>query len=116
MTRRLTRRSVTCWPPTPPPAARWRWSGPSGGPKAEGEQSLLDTMLSQHPGAFTRDRIFVMDRNFPGADRVARMLATGTHVLIRVKSDLTLNRIGGFLADGSYYSYLACGCPGPAGA
>ncbi|MFZ0191651.1 MAG: hypothetical protein WAL72_32430 [Streptosporangiaceae bacterium] len=87
-------------------------SGPSGGPKAEGEQSLLDTMLSQHPGAFTRDRIFVMDRNFPGADRVARMLATGTHVLIRVKSDLTLNRIGGFLADGSYYSYLAGGPPG----
>jgi hypothetical protein len=87
-------------------------SGPSGGPKAEGEQSLLDTMLSQHPGAFTRDRIFVMDRNFPGADRVARMLAIGTHVLIRVKSDLTLNRIGGFLADGSYYSYLAGGPPG----
>ena len=44
------------------------------------------------------------------------MLATGTHVLIRVKSDLTLRRIGGFLPDGSYYSYLAGGPPGPAGA
>ena len=41
-------------------------SGPSGGPKAEGEQALLDTMLGQHPEVFTGDRIFVMDRNFPG--------------------------------------------------
>ena len=37
------------------------------------------------------------------------MLATGTHVLIRVKSDLALPRIGGFLPDGSYYSYLTGG-------
>ena len=84
-------------------------SGPSGGPKAEGEQALLDTMLGQHPEVFTGDRIFVMDRNFPGAGRVAAMLATGTHVLIRVKSDLALPRIGGFLPDGSYYSYLTGG-------
>ena len=81
-------------------------SGPSGGPKAEGEQALLDAMLTQYPGVFTSDRIWVLDRNFPGADRVARMLATGTHVLIRVKSDLTLPRIGAFLPDGSYCSYL----------
>jgi hypothetical protein len=32
-----------------------------------------------------------------------------THVLIRVKSDLALPRIGGFLPDGSYYSYLTGG-------
>jgi len=87
-------------------------SGPSGGAKAEAEQSLLDTMLTTCPQIFSPDRIWVMDRNFPGADRVARMLATGTHVLIRVKSDLTLPRISGFLPDGSYYSYLA---GGPAG-
>ena len=70
-------------------------SGPSGGPKAEGEQALLDTMLTTCRQIFTADRLWVLDRNFPGADRVARMLATGTHVLIRVKSDLTLPRIGG---------------------
>ncbi len=86
-------------------------SGPSGGPKAEGEQALLDVMLSQHPEVFTDRRLWVMDRNFPGADRVARMLATGTHVLIRVKSDLTLPRTGGFLPDGSYHSYLTGGPP-----
>jgi hypothetical protein len=43
-----------------------------------------------------------MDRNFPGADRVARMLATSTHMLIRVWSDIALPRIGGFLPDGSH--------------
>ena len=78
----------TCWPAMPPPAARWRWSrGPlPRAPKAEGEQALLDAMLTEYPGASTSDRILVLDRNFPGSDRVARMLATGTHVLIRVKS------------------------------
>ncbi len=84
-------------------------SGPSGGAKAEAEQSLLDTMLATCPQIFTADRVWVMDRNFPGAGRVARMLATGTHVLIRVKSDLALPRIGGFLPDGSYLSYLTGG-------
>ncbi len=86
-------------------------SGPSGGPKAEGEQALLDTMLTRYPGVFTDGRFWVLDRNFPGADRVSRMLAAGTHVLIRVKSDITLNRIGGFLPDGSYHSYLTGGPP-----
>jgi len=37
------------------------------------------------------------------------MLATGAHVMIRVKSDLALPRNGGFLPDGSYYSYLTGG-------
>ena len=83
-------------------------SGPSGGPKAEGEQTLLDTMITRYPEVFTSDRIWVLDRNFPGAYRVARMLATGTHVLIRV-SDLALPRTGGFLPDGSYCSYLTGG-------
>ncbi|HEX9354759.1 MAG TPA: hypothetical protein VF933_13210 [Streptosporangiaceae bacterium] len=83
--------------------------GPSGGAKAEGEQALLDTMLTTCPQVFTADRLWVMDRNFPGADRVSRMLATGTHVLIRVKSDIALPPVSGFLPDGSYYSYLAGG-------
>ena len=84
-------------------------SGPSGGAKGEAEQALLDTMLTTCPQIFTADRLWVMDRNFPGADRVARVLATGTHVLIRVKSDITLPRTGGFLPDGSYLSYLTGG-------
>jgi hypothetical protein len=84
-------------------------SGPSGGPKAEGEQALLDVMLTTCRQIFSPDRLWVLDRNFPGADRVSRMLATGTHVLIRVKSGIALPRIGGFLPGGSYYSYLTGG-------
>ena len=56
-----------------------------------------------------RTRDLAAQPTLPGADRVARMLATGTHVLIRVKSDITLPRAGGFLPDGSYYSYLTGG-------
>ena len=59
-------------------------SGPSGGPKAEGEQALLDVMLTTCRQIFSPDRLWVLDRNFPGADRVSQMLATATHVLIRV--------------------------------
>ena len=38
-----------------------------------------------------------------------RMLATGSHVLIRVKSDIRLPRIGPFAADGSYLTRLSGG-------
>jgi hypothetical protein len=37
------------------------------------------------------------------------MLATGTHVLIRVKSDIPLRRAGGFAPDGSYLAELSGG-------
>ena len=50
-----------------------------------------------------------MDRNFPGAPRIQRMLATGTHVLIRVKSDIPLHRTGEFLPDGSYLASISGG-------
>ena len=58
---------------------------------------------------FTPDRLWVMDRNFPrrGADQ--GNLGTGTHVLIRVKSDVPLNRTGAFLPDGSYPAQLSGG-------
>ena len=37
------------------------------------------------------------------------MLATGTHVLIRVKDGITLHRIGDFLPDGSYLATIRGG-------
>ena len=49
-----------------------------------------------------------MDRNFPGVPRIKAMLATGTHVLIRVKDGITLRRTGDFLPDGSYLAQI-CG-------
>ena len=65
-------------------------TGPAGGAgerdKGEAEQALLDRMLAEQPHVFTTARLFVMDRNFPGVPRIARMIEK-THVLIRVKSD-----------------------------
>jgi hypothetical protein len=84
-------------------------TGSSGGDKAEAEQTLLDRMIIEYPAVFGPDRLWVMDRNFPGVPRIARMLATTTHVLIRVKSDIRLDRIGGFLPDGSYLARLSGG-------
>jgi hypothetical protein len=73
-------------------------TGPSGAAadgcrdKGEAEQALLDKALTDWPGVFTPDRLWIMDRNFPGAPRIQRMLATGTHVLIRVKDGCAMKR------------------------
>lgn len=84
-------------------------AGPAGTDKAEAEQALLDRALIEYAFIFTRDRCWVMDRNFPGVARIKRILATGTHVLIRVKSDVTLTRIGDFFPDGSYLAIVSGG-------
>jgi hypothetical protein len=84
-------------------------TGPSGGDKAEAEQKLLDRALAEHPRVFTKDRLWIMDRNFPGVPRIAAMLEAKTHVLIRVKSDIRLPRIGDFAPDGSYLASLSGG-------
>jgi hypothetical protein len=76
-------------------------TGPCGGDKAEAEQALLDRALTEYPRVFTQHRLFVMDRNFPGVARIRR-LARVTHVLIRLKSDVTVTKVGDFLPDRSY--------------
>jgi len=83
--------------------------GPAGGDKAEAEQALLDRMLAEQPDVFGPDRLWIMDRNFPGVPRIAALLATGSHVLVRVKSDIRLPRISPFAADGSYLARLSGG-------
>ena len=84
-------------------------TGPAGGDKAEAEQALLDRALAEQPDVFTPDRLWIMDRNFPGVARIKAMLATGSHVLIRVKSDIRLPRISPFAEDGSYLATLSGG-------
>ena len=74
-------------------AARAVVTGPSGGDKAEAEQTLLDRMLVEYAPVFTEHQLWIMDRNFPGVPRIARMTAV-THVLIRVKSDIRLEQLG----------------------
>ncbi|MGH3399227.1 MAG: hypothetical protein ACRDPO_31530 [Streptosporangiaceae bacterium] len=88
-------------------------SGPSGAAggrnKGEAEQRLLDKALENYPQLFTSGRMWILDRNFPGAPRIQRMLATGTRVLIRVKDGITLHRTGDFLPDGSYLAIISGG-------
>jgi len=82
--------------------------GPSGGGKgkAAGEQKLLDEAVEAYPHLFAKDRLWIADRNFPGAARLARLIAR-THVLIRLKSDIPLKRTSPVLADGSYLAELS---------
>ena len=75
-------------------------TGPSGGDKAEAEQQLLDRALIEYGHVFTKDRIWVLDRNFPGVARIKKMVKV-THVLIRLRSSITLWRVSGFFPDGS---------------
>ena len=51
--------------------------GPAGTGKAAAEQTLLDKAMEQFPHLFATDRIWLMDRNYPGAARIARL--TGPH-------------------------------------
>jgi Insertion element 4 transposase N-terminal len=74
--------------------------GPSGGDKAAGEQALLDQAMRDPPHLFTMDRIWIMDRNFPGAARIARLIER-THVLIRLRIDIRIDPVLPFLPDGS---------------
>ena len=80
--------------------------GPAGTDKAAAEQALLDTAMEQYPHLFTMDRIWLMDRNYHGAPRIARLIAR-THVLIRLKSDIPLKRVSEILPDGSYLAELS---------
>ena len=80
--------------------------GPAGTDKAAAEQKLLDTAMREFPHLFTTDRIWIMDRNYPGAARIARLTAC-THVLIRLKSDIPLKRVTPILADGSYLAEIS---------
>ena len=70
---------------------------------------LLDKALKDYGYLFTPWRLWVMDRNFPGAPRITAMLATGTHVLIRLRDGITLRRAGDFLPDGSYLAEISGG-------
>ena len=77
-------------------------TGPAGAgadrDKGEAEQALLDKALKDFWPVFTPGRLQVMDRNYPGVPRIKAMLATGTHVLIRVKDGITLDRMRGLPA------------------
>jgi hypothetical protein len=80
--------------------------GPAGTDKAAAEQKLLDTAMRDYPHLFAEDRIWIMDRLWHGARRIARLIAR-THVLIRLKGDIPLKKISPVLPDGSYLAELS---------
>jgi hypothetical protein len=80
--------------------------GPAGTAKAESEQALLDEAMACFPWLFAPDWIWLMDRNYHGAPRIARLI-TSAHVLIRLKSDIPLRRTSQILPDGSYEAELS---------
>jgi hypothetical protein len=80
--------------------------GPAGTDKAESEQALLDEAMECCPGLFAPGWIWLMDRNYHGAARIARMIQS-THVLIRLKSDIPLRMTSVILPDGSYRAELS---------
>jgi hypothetical protein len=80
--------------------------GPAGTDKAAAEQRLLDEAMDQFPGLSAPGWIWLMDRNYHGAPRIARLIQS-THVLIRLKSDIPLRRTSEILPDGSYRAELS---------
>ncbi len=80
--------------------------GPAGTGKAAAEQSLLDEAMDRYPALFSPGWIWLMDRNYHGAPRIARMIRS-THVLIRLKSDIPLKRTSEILPDCSYRAELS---------
>ena len=78
----------------------------AGTDKAESEQALLDEAMECCPGLFAPGWIWLMDRNYHGAARIARMIKS-THVLIRLKSDIPLRMTSVILPDGSYRAELS---------
>jgi hypothetical protein len=80
--------------------------GPAGTDKAAAEQGLLDEAMERFPALFDPGWIWLMDRNYHGAARLARMMRS-THVLARLKSDIPLKRTSEILPDGSYRAELS---------
>lgn len=82
------------------------WGPSAGTGKAAGEQVLLDKAVEDFPHLFTPADLLILDRNWPGARRLAR-LAERSHFLVRVKSSLGLARTSRTLPDGSYLATVS---------
>jgi hypothetical protein len=80
--------------------------GPAGTDKPAAGQRLLDEAMDRFPALFDPGWIWLMDRNYHGAPRIARMIRSA-HVLIRLKSDIPLKRISPILPDCSYEAELS---------
>jgi len=80
--------------------------GAALGTSATGEQTLTKQLVEDHPEVFAAGRVFIFDRNWPGAELVAAIRAAGGHVIARLKSDLSFP-LHGKEHDGSWRSQLS---------
>jgi len=80
--------------------------GAAGTDKAAAEQALLDEVLAKYPHVLSHGQVWLLDRLWHGARRIAA-LTERTHLLIRVKSDITLKRTSPILPDGSYRAEIS---------
>ena len=78
------------------------------GPSGDGEQTLTRRLVKARPEVFGPGRLFLIDRNFPGFALIAQIRREGAHLLMRVKSDVSLP-LEEALPDGSYRSFLTDG-------
>lgn len=72
---------------------------------AEGEQTLTARIAKTCPWVFTPGRLYLFDRNFLGWKLIKKLLATGAHLLMRMKAGISLPNQG-WQPDGSYRSRL----------
>jgi hypothetical protein len=70
-----------------------------------GEQTLLARLVEQYPEVFCEGRVLLMDRNFPGHTIIDAIRGCGAHLIMRIKSDITVTFIA-WLPDGSYRAWL----------
>ena len=80
--------------------------GPAGSDKTASEQWLLDAAMRDFPHVLSRDQVWLLDRLWHGVRRL-RELAGLTHVLARIKSDITLDRISEIYPDQSYLAEIS---------
>ena len=75
--------------------------GPAGTDKAASEQRLLDAAMRDFPHVLTKGQVWLLDRLWHGTARL-KALAGLTHFAVRVKSDITLDRVSEIYPDHSY--------------
>jgi hypothetical protein len=80
--------------------------GPAGTDKTASEQQMLDAVIRDYPHVPGKDQVWLLDRLWHGTGRLAA-LAERTHVLVRLKSDIPLNRTSVTLPDGSYRAEIS---------
>jgi hypothetical protein len=80
--------------------------GPAGADKTASEQGLLDAVMRDFPHVLSRGQVWLLDRLWHGVRRL-KALAGLTHFLVRLKSDIALEKVSEILPDGSYLAQVS---------